>query len=152
MLDFLTGPLLAIGQSAPNFQLPDQTGRIVNLKSFRGKPVVLIFYPGDDTTVCTQQLCEIRDEWRSFQAGKIQVLGINGQGSASHEKFAHKYRFPFPLLVDQGWTTCRAYNTGWGIVRRTVYIVDPSGNIGYAKRGKPAAAEIVAAAAGLRTS
>jgi peroxiredoxin Q/BCP len=121
------------------------------LESLRGRFAVLVFYPGDDTPVCTKQLCAIRDDWAAFKRLGAAVFGINGQGPDSHGQFAAKFKLPFPLLVDRGWRTCRAYRAGWGIVFRTVYVVNPAGRIVFAKRGRPSTAEIRAAIEGLPT-
>jgi len=150
MFDWMTGPLLPLGSPAPAFTLPDANGNIVSLESLRGRPVVLVFYPGDDTPTCTQQLCEIRDDWSAFQRVNAAVFGVNGQGAGAHGKFVAKYKLPFPLLVDEGWRMCRDYAAGWGLVRRTVYGIDARGRIVYAKRGKPSTAEILTAIEGSR--
>ena len=147
MLEWLFGGPLKLGSQAPPFALTDENERVVSLKALKGKPLVLVFYPGDDTTVCTQQLCEVRDDWAAFQRLGAAVYGVNGQGANSHGKFAAKYKFPFPLLVDSGWGMCKAYKAGWGFVRRTVYVIAPDGRICYAERGKPSIAEILAAIA-----
>lgn len=136
---------------APAFVAYDENERPVTLAGNRGKFVVLVFYPGDDTPICTQQLCEIRDDWEKFRRLGTIVYGVNGQGTASHGKFAAKHKFPFPLLVDKGWETSRAYHAGWGVVRRTVYVIGPDGRIVYAKRGKPSTAELLAAIEGSRS-
>ena len=148
MLDWLFGAPLDTGTAAPPFTLPDENERSVSLASFRGRFVVLVFYPGDDTTICTKQLCEIRDDWKEFQRRGAAVFGVNGQGTSSHGKFAAKYRFPFPLLVDANWAVSRAYRAGWGVVRRTVYVIGPDGRVVYSKRGKPSTAEMLAAMEG----
>lgn len=148
MLDWLFGGPLQPGQPAPPFSLPDENGRAVSLENLRGRPVVLVFYPGDDTPVCTKQLCEVRDDWAAFQRLSAAVYGINGQGAKAHGKFVAKYKFPFPLLIDRGWKVSRAYRAGWGIVRRTVYVVAPDGRVAYAKRGKPSITEILSAIEG----
>lgn len=145
MLEWLFGPPLPPGEPAPDFTLCDESGRSVRLSALRGRPVVLVFYPGDDTTICTRQLCEIRDEWAAFQSAGAAVYGINGQGADAHKKFIGKYNFPFPLLIDSGWKVCREYRAGWGIVRRTVYVIGRDGRIAYAQRGKPSTADIRAA-------
>lgn len=149
MFDWLLGGPLAPGTPAPAFSVTDGTGRRVSLDGLRGKPAVLIFYPGDDTTICTKQLCEIRDDWAAFKKLGAAVFGVNGQGSESHGKFSARYKFPFPLLVDTGWQMSRAYRAGWGIVRRTVYVIGPDGRIVYARRGKPSTTEILAAVEGV---
>ena len=150
MLDWLIGGPLQVGSQAPPFALTDENERTVTLKSLKGKPVVLVFYPGDDTTICTKQLCEIRDDWAAFKRLGAAVYGVNGQGAEAHGKFAAKYRFPFPLLVDQGWEMSKAYHAGWGVVRRTVYVIGPDGRILYAQRGKPSTADILSAIEGSR--
>jgi thioredoxin-dependent peroxiredoxin len=148
MMNWLFGPPLAVGTEAPAYRLADQSGGVVDLAELRGRPVVLVFYPGDDTAICTKQLCEIRDDWGQLSRLGAAVYGVNGQGPGAHAKFAAKYQFPFPLLVDSGWEMCRAYQCGWGLVRRTVYVIGPDGRIAYAKRGKPSTAEILAAVKG----
>jgi peroxiredoxin Q/BCP len=150
MLDWLLGSPLPVGAKAPAFVLKDENDRTVSLAGLKGKPVVLIFYPGDDTTICTKQLCEIRDDWSAFQRCGSVVYGVNGQSANAHGKFAAKYRFPFPLLVDSGWTVSQAYRAGWGVVRRTVYVIGPDGRIAYAQRGKPSTAEMLSAIEGIR--
>jgi peroxiredoxin Q/BCP len=150
MLDWLFGDPLAVGTPAPAFVLKDENDRTVSLAGLKGKPAVIVFYPGDDTAICTTQLCEIRDDWSAFQRLDAVVYGVNGQGANTHGKFAAKYRFPFPLLVDSGWAMSQAYRAGWGVVRRTVYVIGPDGRIAYAKRGKPSTAEILSAIEGIR--
>lgn len=149
MLAWLFSGPLEVGALAPEFSLPDESGRTISLAGLKGKPVVLVFYPGDDTSICTQQLCEIRDDWAAFKRLGAAVYGVNGQSANAHGKFSAKYRFPFPLLVDSGWEMSRAYNVGWGIVRRTVYVIGPDGRIAYAQRGKPSTAEILSAIEGI---
>jgi len=148
MLASLFGPPLPVGAPAPPFALTDENDRTVTLKSLKGKPVVLVFYPGDDTRICTKQLCEIRDDWAAFKRLGAAVYGVNGQGADAHGKFAAKYKFPFPLLVDKGWEMSKQYRAGWGIVRRTVYVIGPDGRILYAQRGKPSTADILSAIEG----
>src|SRR5579862_8998052 len=100
MLDWLFSDPLAVGTPAPDFVLPDQDGNLVSLASLRGRNVVLIFYPGDDTTVCRRQLCEFRDQWPLVQQKNTMVFGVNPQSAKSHAKFRENCQFPFPLLVD----------------------------------------------------
>jgi len=141
-----SGPL-ATGIPAPDFTLPDQRGQPVHLAGLRGKNVVLVFYPGDDTAVCRRQLCEFRDSWGPAQDRNTLVFGVNPQNSASHLKFQERYSFPFPLLVDKGQHVAAQYKAGGLIVRRTVYLIGPDGVIRYARRGKPVVSEVLAAAA-----
>jgi len=150
MLDSLFRGPLSVGSQAPPFALQDENDRTISLDSLHGKPAVLVFYPGDDTAICTKQLCAIRDDWAAFKRLGAAVFGINGQGADSHGKFAAKFKLPFPLLVDHGWRMCRDYNAGWGLILRTVYVLSPDGRIVYAKRGRPSTAEILAAIEGQR--
>jgi thioredoxin-dependent peroxiredoxin len=139
------GSLLTVGAPAPDFSVTDEKGNAVTLKSIHGAPAVLIFYPGDDTPICTKQLCEIRDGWSEFERRKVRVFGVNGQGQASHESFRKKFDLPFPLLIDKGWRMSRAYGCGMWLVRRTVYVLTPYGHVAFAQRGKPSTTEILAA-------
>jgi peroxiredoxin Q/BCP len=152
MLDWLLGGPLKVGSQAPPFALTDEQERVVTLEALKGKPAVLVFYPGDDTTICTKQLCEIRDDWDAFKRLGAAVYGVNGQSATAHGKFAAKYKFPFPLLVDKGWEMSKAYHAGWGFVRRTVYVIGPDGRIFYAQRGKPSTADILSAIEGSKTT
>jgi peroxiredoxin Q/BCP len=91
---------LQIGGAAPAFSLPDQNGNILNLADFRGKRVVIYFYPKDDTPGCTKEACNFRDQWSAFEQHSIAVLGISKDGATSHAKFVNKYTLPFTLLSD----------------------------------------------------
>src|SRR5438477_5555106 len=94
-------PPLAVGTLAPDFSVPDQDGSRVTLSALRGKNVVLVFYPADDTSVCTKQLCEFRDSWTQAKAANTVVFGVNPARGTRHENFRQKHKLPFPLLVDQ---------------------------------------------------
>ena len=146
MLSWLFSTPLPPGTTAPDFTLPDQSGQPVHLADLRGRNVVLVFYPGDDTTVCRRQLCEFRDSWGAARERDLQVLGVNPQSAASHEKFQSRYAFPFPLLVDHGKKVASLYHANGPIVRRTVYLIGPDGVIRYTRRGKPPVSEVLAAA------
>jgi peroxiredoxin Q/BCP len=147
MLDWLLGAPLEVGTAAPLFSAPDQDGRLVSLASLRGKNVILVFYPADDTAVCTQQLCEFRDSWASVSAKNAVVFGVNPAKPARHARFRDKHRLPFPLLSDEGQKIARAYRSAFSFApRRTVYLIGPDGVIRYARRGKPAPQEVLAAA------
>ena len=146
MLDWLFSDPLAVGATAPDFSLPDQEGKTITLAGLRGHNVVLVFYPGDDTMVCTKQLCEFRDHWGEAKRKNTLVFGVNPQSAESHGKFQGKYKLPFPLLIDRGQRMGEAYHTRGLVVKRTVYLIGPDGVIRYAKRGKPDAAEVLAAA------
>jgi peroxiredoxin Q/BCP len=141
-------PTLPVGAAAPDFSVPDQDGSRVTLSALRGKNVILVFYPADDTSLCTRQLCEFRDHWAEAQASNALVFGVNPARSRAHQKFREKCKFPFPLLIDEGQKIARLYQSaGWFVPRRTVYLIDPEGNVRYARRGKPSPEEVLAAAA-----
>lgn len=108
--------------------------------------MVLVWYPGDDTRVCTQQLCEFRDAWDQASSRDTVVFGVNGQSAASHESFRAKFSLPFPLLVDPGQKVGEIYHTRGLIAKRTVYLIGKSGLILFARRGKPTPEEVLAAA------
>jgi peroxiredoxin Q/BCP len=120
------------GHKAPNFTLPDGSGTEVSLAHFRGKHVVVYFYPRDDTPGCTKEACGFRDYWRELQNAGVVVLGISADSGASHAKFAAKYKLPFPLLSDpdrEVMTAWGAYGdkvlygkTTRGVIRSTVWI------------------------------
>src|SRR6516162_4904918 len=101
---------LPVGAKAPDFSLADDSGNNVSLASLRGKNVVLVFYPGDDTPGCTRQLCDFRDQWTAAHERGVEVFGVNPQSTASHTRFRNKFQLPFPLLVDQGRQVAKLYN------------------------------------------
>ena len=94
------GLTLQIGDSAPDFSLPDQNGELVQLSALRGSRVILYFYPKDDTPGCTKEACNFRDRWDVFAAHGIKVFGISKDSGKSHTKFIDKYTLPFTLLTD----------------------------------------------------
>jgi peroxiredoxin Q/BCP len=108
----------------------------VSLSEFRGRPVVLVFYPGDDTAVCTKQLTSYNDDLSQFEQLDAQVLGISAQGVESHERFSDKHGFGFPLLADTDKKVAALYGTlgPIGFPRRSVFIVDGEGVVRYAHR------------------
>jgi peroxiredoxin Q/BCP len=142
--------MLVKGAEAPPFELKSGEGAVVKLSDYRGKSyVVLVFYPGDETPVCTKQLCEIRDDYTSFEKRGAVVFGINPASDASHKKFAGKHKFQFPLLIDDKNAVAAAYGAKGAIMnKRTVYVIDKAGKVLYARRGKPPVAEILAAIPG----
>ena len=97
------------GQPALDFELASDTGDKVRLSALQGKPVVLYFYPKDDTPGCTRQACDIRDAWGEFERAGAVVLGVSPDDEASHAKFKAKYGLPFPLLADEGHKVSEAY-------------------------------------------
>ena len=116
------------------------------LSDLRGRQrIVLIFYPGDNTPVCTAQLCALRDHWEELQSAETAVFGINPAGTERHARFAERHRLPFPLIADIGGRIAAQYGCRalFGLIRRTVFIIDHSGRIAYAQRGNPSPAEIL---------
>jgi len=143
MFAWLFSDPLPVGSPAPEFSLPDDSGHTVSLASLRGKSVVLVFYPGDDTPGCTRQLCQFRDDWSEAVARGMEIFGVNPQGTASHVKFRRKFNFPFPLLVDAGQKVAALYHANGLIVKRTVYRIGPDGVIQFARRGMPSPKEVL---------
>jgi peroxiredoxin Q/BCP len=127
---------VAVGDKAPDFTLSGTGGRSYSLSEYRGQPVVLVFYPGDDSPVCTKQLNSYNNELDQFAGVGAQVLAISAQDLASHDKFAGKYGFRFPLLSDPDKTVAEAYGTvgPLGFPRRSVFVVNGEGVITYAHR------------------
>jgi peroxiredoxin Q/BCP len=144
MLDWLFSEPLVVGSSAPDFSLADDSGRKVRLSKLRGKNVVLVFYPLDDTPGCTKQLCQFRDEWKDARTRGVKVFGVNPQSARSHKGFREKCHLPFPLLVDEGHDVAKLYHADGLIVKRTVYLIGPDGTIRFAQRGMPAPEEVLA--------
>jgi peroxiredoxin Q/BCP len=144
MLSWLFSDPLAVGTPAPDFTLLDEAGRSVTLSKLRGKNVVLVFYPGDDTPGCNKQLCDFRDHWKEARERGTVVFGVNPQSAGSHTKFRQKFQFPFPLLVDPGQHVASLYHANGLIIKRTVYRIDTKGVIRFAQRGAPAAAAVLA--------
>ena len=127
---------ISVGDIAPDFTLPATGGRTVTLSDFRGQPVVVVFYPGDDTPVCTKQLCSYNNELAQFADVGAQVLAISAQDIESHERFATKHKFTFPLLSDTDKAVAGKYGTlgPLGFPRRSVFVVDAAGVVRYAHR------------------
>lgn len=127
---------VSVGDVAPEFTLPGTGGKSYSLSSFRGQPVVLVFYPGDDTPVCTKQLNSYNNELSAFDSVGAQVLAISAQDLESHEQFASKHGFNFPLLADTEKSVASLYGTvgPLGFPRRSVFVIDASGVVRYAHR------------------
>jgi peroxiredoxin Q/BCP len=141
--------LLRLGTQAPDFALSDDSGNMVRLQEWLAKgPVVLVFYPMDETPGCTAQLCEIRDHWGEYRKRGVAVLGVNPGSAASHAKFRKKRSLPFPLLVDEGQKVAELYGANGIVPRRTVYGIGRDGRIALAERGKPTPARVLAALTG----
>lgn len=127
---------LSVGDPAPDFHLPSTGGGYASLNDYLGKPLVLVFYPGDDTPVCTKQLNSYNDDLSQFEALNAQVVAVSAQSVESHEKFAGKHGFKFPLLADTDKLVAAAYGTlgPLGFPRRSVFILDADGVVRYAHR------------------
>jgi peroxiredoxin Q/BCP len=143
MFSWLWSDPLPAGSVAPDFSLPDESGRLVRLAELRGRNVVLVFYPGDDTPGCTRQLCQFRDCWSETLARGVEIFGVNPQSAHHHTEFRRKYGFPFRILVDRGQKMGKLYRTNGLIVKRTVYLIGPDGAIRFSRRGMPAPHEVL---------
>ena len=130
--------MLKIGDKAPDFETRDQQGQPIRLSDYRGKKVVLYFYPKDDTTGCTAQACSLRDNYDSLRQAGYEVLGVSVDDEKSHQKFISKYNLPFSLIADTSKAVVEAYGV-WqeksmygrkymGTVR-TTFIIDETGVI-----------------------
>ena len=126
------------GKAAPDFELKSDSGETVKLSELRGRPVVLYFYPKDDTPGCTTQACKIRDAWGEFERAGAVVLGVSPDDEQSHVEFKEKYELPFALLADTEHKTAEDYgvwveknyagNTYMGVERST-FVIDAEGNV-----------------------
>jgi len=127
---------VAVGDEAPDFSLPGTGGRSYSLSQYAGQTVVLVFYPGDDTPVCTKQLNCYNNELAQFTDVGAQVLAVSAQDMASHERFATKHGFQFPLLSDTDKDVAGLYGTlgPLGFPRRSVFVIDSQGIVRYAHR------------------
>jgi len=125
-----------VGDMAPDFSLPATGDSELSLSSYRGRPVVIVFYPGDDSPVCTKQLNSYNDGLNEFEKLDAQVLAISSQDLVSHDAFSEKYGLKFPLLADTDKSVAKSYGVlgPLGFPRRSVFIVDGSGVIRYAHR------------------
>ena len=133
LFDFLlgSGSGVGVGDVAPDFDLPDRAGTTVRLGDFRGKrPVVLYFYPKDDTPGCTTESCSFRDQYEDFQAAGAEVIGVSSDSPESHERFVTKHSLPFTLLSDRGGRVRKQYGVPatLGIIPgRVTYVIDRRG-------------------------
>ena len=136
------------GTPAPDFELQSDSGETVKLSDFRGRPVVLYFYPKDNTPGCTTEACEFRDAYDVFRERGAEVLGVSPDDVRSHEKFKQKHSLPFTLLADPSHEVAEAYGV-WGEkkfagktymgINRSTFVIDEEGKIASAMRGiKPA--------------
>ena len=125
-----------VKDTAPNFTLKDGNGEEWTLSGHAGKVVVLMFYPGDDTPVCTKEMCSVRDHWSDYQATGAEVVGISTDSVESHDKFASKHDLPLRLLSDPDGKVRDLYGANSLIPGRTgraEFVIDPSGKVAYRK-------------------
>ena len=129
---------ISSGIPAPDFELFDDTNTPRKLSDYRGRNVVLYFYPADDTPGCTKEACNFRDDYSAYENADVVILGVSPDDVASHAKFKKKFQLPFPLLADEGHKVCDLYGV-WGPkksfgkeydgVIRTTFLIDGNGNI-----------------------
>ena len=125
---------LNINEPAPDFTLKDGSGADWRLADQRGKVVVLLFYPGDETPICTKQMCSVRDRWEDYQATGAEVVGISSDSVESHHKFAEHYDLPLRLLSDPEEKVSKLYGARSlipGKVARSVFVIDANGILRY---------------------
>jgi len=123
---------MRIGEDAPDFTLEDGNGSDWKLSAQRGKTVVLLFYPGDNTPVCTKQLCSVRDNWADYAATGAEVVGISTDSAASHKDFAEKHNLPLTLLSDEKGEVVKKFDVNsWlpGRSARAVVVIDKDSKI-----------------------
>ena len=128
--------MVEAGKPAPEISLPDQNGELIRLSELKGAPVVLYFYPKDDTSGCTKEACAFRDAIADYKKLGARIVGVSPDGAASHAKFAKKYDLPFTLLADTEKSACEAYGV-WKEknmygkkymgVERTTFVIDAKG-------------------------
>ena len=123
-----------VGDAAPDFELPGTGGKTYRLADYRGRKLVLAFYPGDFTAVCTKQFCSYRDEGERLDQLGAEVLGISAQSVDSHERFSEEKRLNVPLLADEDRAVSHAYGVTAGpMVRRAIFVIDEEGIVRYRK-------------------
>lgn len=124
--------MLQVNDPAPSFELADETGSVFSLDQHRGETLLLVFYPGDDTPVCTRQLCDYRDGIEAFEGLGVRVVGISRDDADSHRAFKEKHQLPFTLLSDPGLEVAAQYDSkGMLGMKRSLFLVDPEGRIRY---------------------
>jgi peroxiredoxin Q/BCP len=129
----------AVGERAPDFELPSTQGTIRLSERLAKSAVLLVFYPGDDTPVCTRQLCDYRDNLSAFRDLGVDVVAVNPQPLDSHASFAEKHDLPFPLCADEDKTVCKAYGAAGllGMTKRALFLVGRDGRVRYQKVDLP---------------
>ena len=133
-VNVMAAPILKVGDDAPTFTLPDSLGNQVSLNDYKGKWVVLYFYPKDDTPGCTTEACHFRDDFKSLEAIGAKVIGVSIDDSFSHKKFAEKYNLPFPLLSDASGEVASRYGALNNflvikLAKRYTYLINSQGKI-----------------------
>ncbi len=124
--------MLQISDKAPEFTLPDDQESSWSLSDKLGTRILLVFYPGDNTPVCTRQLCDYRDGIEAFVGLGVNVVGISNDGSESHQKFRQKHQLPFPLLTDSGLKVAEQYDSkGLMGMKRSLFLIDEQGIVRY---------------------
>lgn len=128
------------GTKAPDFSLPDQDGEIISLSDFKGKKLVVYFYPKDNTPTCTEQACNLRDNISKLKKAGIAIIGVSMDSEKRHKNFEQKYSLPFPLLADVEGRMVKAYKV-WGEkklfgreymgILRTTYLINEEGKIAH---------------------
>ena len=132
---FLPSVAMAIelGGPAPEFSAPNQDGKVIRLNEFRGSPVLLYFYPKDDTPGCTKEACNFRDDYSKFKKAGAIILGVSRQDEASHQKFKQKHHIPFDFLVDKDGSIAKLYGVDTmplvGFHKRQSFLIDRDGKI-----------------------
>ena len=123
--------MLTQGTTAPDFKLADQNGEMHSLSQYKGRYVLIYFYPKDDTPGCTTEACTIRDLYTDFESNNVKVLGISADTSTSHKKFSDKYNLPFTLLADTEKAVIKAYDANKIPLgtKRISYLIAPDGTI-----------------------
>lgn len=129
---------ISAGNQAPDFELKDDSGNVQRLSNYSGRPVVLYFYPKDDTPGCTTEACSFRDDYRAYDAAGVVILGVSPDSVEKHRRFKEKYSLPFTLLADEDHQVCERYGV-WGRkkfmgreydgVFRTTFLIGSDGKI-----------------------
>ncbi len=129
---------ITANQPAPAFTLPDENGKMHSLSDYRGQPVILYFYPKDDTPGCTTEACSFRDDYSAYEGKNVTILGVSPDSPKSHAKFKAKYQLPFTLLADEDHQVAEAYGV-WGLkksfgkeymgILRTTFLIGSDGRI-----------------------
>lgn len=129
---------LQVGDTAPDFKVENQSGELVSLSDFKGKKIVLFFYPKDNTPTCTKEACNLRDNYQVFKEKGYEILGISSDSGKSHQKFIDKYELPYPLLADTDkkvheaygtWVEKSMYGRKYMGTARTTFVIDENGQI-----------------------